>query len=79
MTTYNTGNPVGSVDPKDLYDNAQNLDNIVNGSEHSYSDRKGVTRRSLTGIDAAADACLEFDACNPGYMAAAIRALGATP
>ena len=31
------------------------------------------------GIDAAADACLEFDACNPGYMAAAIRALGATP
>lgn len=58
MTTYNTGNPVGSVDPKDLYDNAQNLDNIVNGSEHSYADRLGVARRSLAGIDAAADAVL---------------------
>lgn len=30
------------------------------------------------GIDAAADVCLEFDACNPGYMSAAIRALGET-
>lgn len=58
MTTYNTGNPVGSVDPKDLYDNAQNLDNIVNGSELSYEDRLGVPRRSLAGIDAAAEAVL---------------------
>lgn len=58
MTTYNTGNPVGSADPKDLYDNAQNLDNIVNGSELSYADRLGVARRSLAGIDAAAEAVL---------------------
>lgn len=55
MTTYNTGNPIGSTDARDLYDNAQNLDNFANGAAASYSDRLGVSRRSLAGIDAAAD------------------------
>lgn len=55
MTTYNTGNPIGSTDARDLYDNAQNLDNFANGSAASYTDRSGVSRRSLSGIDAAAD------------------------
>ena len=30
-------------------------------------------------IEDAANVSLEFDTCNPGYMAAAIRALGETP
>lgn len=55
MTTYNTGNPIGSTDARDLYDNAQNLDNFANGAAASYTDRFGVSRRSLAGIDAAAD------------------------
>lgn len=55
MTTYNTGNPIGSTDARDLYDNAQNLDNFANGSAASYTDRLGVSRRSLSGIDSAAD------------------------
>lgn len=55
MTTYNTGNPIGSTDARDLYDNAQNLDNFANGTAASYTDRLGVPRRSLSGIDAAAD------------------------
>ena len=55
MTTYNTGNPIGSTDARDLYDNAQAFDNFANGSAASYSDRLGVSRRSLAGIDAAAD------------------------
>lgn len=55
MTTYNTGNPIGSKDARDLYDNAQNLDNFSNGSAASYTDRLGVSRRSLSGIDSAAD------------------------
>lgn len=55
MTTYNTGNPIGSKDARDLYDNAQNLDNFSNGSAASYTDRLGVSRRSLAGIDATAD------------------------
>ena len=55
MTTYNTGNPIGSTDARDLYDNAQNLDNFANGTASSYIDRLGVSRRSLAGIDSAAD------------------------
>lgn len=30
MTTYNTGNPLGSSAAKDLYDNAQNFDHLSN-------------------------------------------------
>lgn len=55
MTTYNTGNPIGSTDARDLYDNAQNLDKFANGTAASYTDRLGVSRRSLAGIDSAAD------------------------
>lgn len=52
MTTYNTGNPLGSAAPKDLYDNAENLDLFSNGPEPFYPDRFGVQRRSLSGIQA---------------------------
>ena len=30
MTTYATKNSIGSMDPKDLFDNAQNLDYALN-------------------------------------------------
>ena len=51
MTTYNTGNPVGSTDVRDLYDNAQNLDSLVNGPLTSYADRLGAPRKSWRGIE----------------------------
>jgi hypothetical protein len=50
MTTYNTGNTVPSVDVRDLYDNAENLDNFSNGAADEYADRLGVVRQSLQGI-----------------------------
>lgn len=50
MTTYNTRNPLGSVDVKDLYDNAQNLDVFSNGQDPAYADRFGVSRKSLAGM-----------------------------
>lgn len=50
MTTYNTGNPVGSTDARDLYDNAQNLDFFSVGAEMEYPDRLGVPRKSLAGL-----------------------------
>ena len=56
MTTYNTGNPVGSVDVRDLYDNAESLDKFTNGQLDEYADRLGVSRKSLAGMEA------EFDA-----------------
>jgi len=50
MTTYNTLNPLGSTEVKDLYDNAQNLDDFSNGQEPAYPDRFGTIRKSLAGI-----------------------------
>lgn len=51
MTTYNTGNPLGSTDPKDLYDNAQNLDNAVNSTDLTFQDRLGAERKTYAGIE----------------------------
>lgn len=51
MTTFNTGNPLGSNSPKDLYDNAENLDRGINGPGQTWLDRKGQTRKSWTGIE----------------------------
>lgn len=51
---YNTGNPVepdGSSDPRDLFDNAGNIDLFANGSSPSYLDRKGVSRKSIRGME----------------------------
>lgn len=47
MTTYNTGNPLGSTSPKDLYDNAENLDSAVNSTADTWTDRLGVERPTL--------------------------------
>lgn len=49
MTTYNTGNPIGSTDPRDLYDNAQNLDTAMNTPAMSWTDRLGNARQSWAG------------------------------
>ncbi len=51
MTTFNTGNRLGSNSPKDLYDNAENLDNGINGTAKTWTDRLGVVRKSWTGIE----------------------------
>lgn len=51
MTTYNTGNPVPSTAIKDLYDNAENLDNLINGGADTYPDRLGVARKSWRGME----------------------------
>lgn len=64
---YNTGNRVGSTSPKDLSDNAQNLDLLLLGDAPSYPDRKGVPRKSWKGMEGAFDSdqslrVSEFDA-----------------
>lgn len=51
MTTYNTGNAVGSTDARDLSDNAQNLDLLSVGKEMQYLDRLGVPRKSWAGLE----------------------------
>ncbi len=49
--TFNTGNNVPSTDPRDLYDNAENLDKLVNGADPFYADRKGILRQSWAGME----------------------------
>lgn len=52
MTTHNTGNALGSTDPKDLYDNAQNFDGAINGTSEKWTDRLGRERLSWDGMQA---------------------------
>lgn len=51
MTKYATGNPVGSSDPRDLYDTATVADNLVHGDEAAYTDRLGKSRKSWQGME----------------------------
>lgn len=51
MTTYNTGNPIGSADPKDLYDNAEALDRAINDSAATFTDRLGNERPTLKRLE----------------------------
>lgn len=53
MTTYKTGNPIGSTAVKDLYDNAENLDTLVNDkTKEAHPDRLGVERKTWHGMEA---------------------------
>ena len=56
MSFYNTGNPVPSIDPRDLDDNAKHIDELANSTFPTFVDRKGVTRRTIAGIEADANA-----------------------
>ncbi|WVM92633.1 hypothetical protein ULG90_24940 [Halopseudomonas pachastrellae] len=55
---YNTGNPLGSTDPRDLIDNAGNLDEAVNSGADTWTDRFGVERLSLAGLEGRAQEVL---------------------
>jgi len=48
---FNTGNPLGSSSPKDLSDNAHNLDIAMNGTALSFTDRFGVRRYSIARLN----------------------------
>lgn len=49
---YNTGNPVPSTSAEDREDNTAIFDVMINGSQLTVPDRKGVTRITLSGYDA---------------------------
>lgn len=53
MARYNTGNPIDSNAMKDLSDNAQNLDVLVNSKTAlTQTDRLGVERKTWAGFEA---------------------------
>lgn len=59
MTTYATKKPIGSMDPKDLFDNAQNLDYALNDiTKAIWTDRFGRSRKSYWGMEQAFSAQL---------------------
>ncbi|TYD76600.1 hypothetical protein DJ519_30880, partial [Klebsiella michiganensis] len=54
MSTYKTGNPLGSAAVKDLFDNAENLDFALNSlTALIWTDRLGKTRCSFFGMESA--------------------------
>jgi hypothetical protein len=58
MSFYNTGNPVPSIDPRDLDDNAKHIDEIANSTELTYIDRLGTQRLTMAGVNAQASAAV---------------------
>lgn len=61
MTTYNTGNPIGSTEVKDLYDNAQNFDTLSTTTTlETVPDRLGVPRMTFHGFEKEANRRFEF-------------------
>lgn len=63
MKTYDTGNPLGSTDARDRFDNSQNLDIAVNSSALTWLDRgpSGIhrVRKTWAGIEEDARAAIE--------------------
>lgn len=52
MTTYATNNPLGSTDPRDLYDNAQNFDHLSTDQvNETWDDRTGKPRLTWYGME----------------------------
>lgn len=49
MTTFNTGNPIGSTDARDLSDNAENFDTALGTIAQTWVDRLGATRDTFEG------------------------------
>ena len=72
MTTYATLNPIGSKDPRDVLDNAENLDSFSIGREDRYLDRLGRPRKSMLGMEN------EFDAAETERQARYREAIEST-
>ncbi len=66
MTTFNTGNPVPSTDSRDLSDNAETIDNLVNSTSDSTPTRLGKSIITVKGLENQ----YVFTAINGGIWAA---------
>lgn len=74
MTTYKTGNPLGSAAAKDLYDNSENLDHLTNDmTNEAWQDRLGNNRKTWYGIEKNANQAIK----NYGYIRLKSFQLGA--
>lgn len=76
-----TTNPVPSQDPSDLLFNAGKLDEVLNGTGNSFTDRLGVARRTVAGMNSDFDAQLadaesDLNVYRADAAASAAQALG---
>lgn len=79
MSFYNTGNPVPSMDPRDLDDNAKVFDNLLDSSASSVPDRLGVPRKTWHQIEIDASALVSPNVASlAGLTLAANKGLYAT-
>lgn len=79
MTTYKTGNPIGSADPKDLYDNAENLDLAANSDDLNWVDRRGQVRKTWRGVEMSAPIAVSAAEAAQKAADAAVAASSAKP
>lgn len=72
MARYNTGNPINSGAMKDLSDNAENLDKLVNSDQDTWRDRLGKSRLTWAGIirSGSGDPSISVDAATRANEAA---------
>ena len=57
MTTFNTGNPIGSTDARDRSDNSANMDILENSTTlKEHADRLGTIRKTRKGMEDEHDA-----------------------
>lgn len=56
MSNYNTNNPVPSIDPRDVDDNATVFDKLLNDDVASVNDRLGVPRKTWKQMEEDAEA-----------------------
>ncbi|EJV1367980.1 hypothetical protein RXE43_001783 [Pseudomonas aeruginosa] len=69
MTTYRTLNPLGSKDPRDLYDNAENYDTAMNDrTNEQWADRFGVSRPTWFGVEQRVNDYLTAQGFEPGVL-----------
>lgn len=76
MSDYDTFNPVPSIDPRDLDDNATILDLLLNGLALQYNSRLGVPLRSFAGMRQDA---LAFTSANVAALAALVGSANTLP
>lgn len=68
MTTYNTGNPVPSTAVKDLYDNSQTEDEVVNSDLPTTVTRTGKTIKTFSGMQAEFETALSLIGFESAYL-----------
>lgn len=73
-TRYNTGNPIESTDVRDMSDNAKNFDDFANSKSNEFTDRFGVERKTIHGMNSQFDSNI----LNMGFTRVGTFAAGAT-